>query len=55
MSYGMPKTDVELSEMLQVRVSPAALKKIKAEAKAQQVSVAAYVRSAVYRQAGIIR
>jgi len=55
MSYRMPKTDIDLTEILQVRVSRAALKKIKEAAQAQQTSVAAYVRSAVYREAGVIR
>ena len=55
MSYRMPKTDIDLTEILQVRVSRAALKKIKDAAQAQQTSVAAYVRSAVYREAGVIR
>jgi uncharacterized protein (DUF1778 family) len=51
----MPKTDVELSEILQVRVSRAALASIKKAAQANALSVAAYVRQAIYREAGIIR
>ena len=51
----MPKTGVELNEILQVRVSRAALAAIKKAAAAQALSVAAYVRQAIYRDAGIIR
>ncbi|MCX5742319.1 MAG: hypothetical protein NT062_07470 [Proteobacteria bacterium] len=51
----MPKTVVELSEVLQVRVSRPALDKIKKAAGEKQQSVAEYVRQAVYRQAGIIK
>jgi hypothetical protein len=55
MYYDMPKTDIELSEILQVRVSRAALAKIKKQAQDDQTSVAALVRKAVYRAVGIIR
>jgi predicted DNA binding CopG/RHH family protein len=51
----MPKTDIELTEILQVRVSYAALTAIKKAAQAQQMSVAAYVRQVVYRNVGMIR
>lgn len=51
----MPKTDIELTEILQVRVDRAALAAIKKAAKDQRTSVAAYVREAVYRHIGLIR
>lgn len=51
----MPKTDVELNEILQVRVSRAALQAIKKAAAAKALSVAAYVRQTIYKDAGVIR
>ena len=51
----MPKSDIELTEILQVRVSRAALAAIKKSAKDKQSSVAAFVRDALYRQIGLIR
>jgi uncharacterized protein (DUF1778 family) len=51
----MPKTDIELSEILQVRVSRSALDKIKRAAADKQQSIAEYVRQAVYVKAGVIR
>jgi len=51
----MPKTDIELTEILQVRVSRQALAAIKKHAQQKQESVAALVRSVVYKAVGIIR
>lgn len=51
----MPKTAIEMSEILQVRVSSAALEKIKKVAREQQTTVSALVRSSIYKTVGVIR
>jgi len=51
----MPKTDEDLTEILQVRVSRDGLAKLKKAAAANALSLAAYVRQAIYRAAGMIR
>lgn len=53
--YVMPKTDEDLSEILQVRVSRAGLDKLKKAAQQNALSLAAYVRQTIYRAAGVIR
>jgi uncharacterized protein (DUF1778 family) len=47
--------DTELSEILQVRVSPEAMRAIKKCAASEALTVAAFVRRTVYRAAKIIR
>lgn len=54
-SYVMPKTDEDLTEILQVRVSRDGLDKLKKAAKQNALSLAAYVRQTIYRAAGVIR
>jgi len=51
----MPKTDVELTEIVQVRVSKAALAAIKKAAQTKQWSVAQLVRDAIYTKIGLTR